>query len=106
MMRALILLAVPALLVAGCTDPIPVKEEFGTSALRSPPEIAAEFAEFNTYDVRVDALVAQQMCATPYHRSEEKVVAAEPGEMVRWRGSCERYRVNFVPEFIGGRPAE
>ena len=62
--------------IAGCTPFIPVKDDFGTSALVPVGDIPPEFAEFNAYDPGVNPLLADQICATPYQPLEDKSVGA------------------------------
>ena len=90
-MRTLPALTLITLLAAGCTPYIPVKEVFGTSALKPTGTIPPEFAEFNNYDPRVNALLADQICATPYELTVEKSAEAVPGEIVAARGRCQPY---------------
>jgi hypothetical protein len=90
-MRTLTAFALIALLAAGCTPYIPVKDAFGTSALRPTGAIPPEFVEFNNYDPRVNALLADQICVTPYEIEVEKSAEAAPGEIVAARGRCQRY---------------
>ena len=87
-MRALLAaLLLSSSLLTGCTPYIPVKDDFGTSALAPAGDIPPEFAEFNSYEPRVNALLAQQICATPYQAIDERGVAAAAGrlEQARWR---------------------
>ena len=84
---ALLALVGPAL-IAGCTPYIPVKDDFGTSALAPAGDIPPEFAEFNVYDPGVNRLLADQICATPYQLLEEKTLGAAPGRLVQARGRC------------------
>lgn len=90
----LALVLVPAVL-AGCTDRIPYKDDFGVSALRPAGDIPPEFVRFNNYDPRVDALLADQICATRVIPLEEKSIPAAPGEMIPWRGRCEPYKLRL-----------
>ena len=83
--------ALISLLAAGCTPYIPVKDAFGVSALKPTGTIPPEFAEFNNYDPRIDTLLADQICATPYELQVEKSAAAEPGEIVSAAGRCATY---------------
>jgi hypothetical protein len=92
---ALYLLILP--LFAGCTPTIPVERDFGISALSRGGPTAPEFAEFNDYDPSRNALLAEQICATPYTEIDEKTIPAEPGQMVAWRASCERYTAGLTP---------
>ena len=86
----------------GCTPYIPIKDEFGVSALRATGEIPPEFAAFNRYDPRINALLADQVCATPDHAEAVKALDAVPGEMLAAQVRCETYRPFFadlVPYF-------
>lgn len=94
-MRALLAAAVVALLCAGCTDYIPVKDDFGTSALRKIGDIPPEFAEFNNYDANINGLLTDQICATRYDLLEERSMPAAPGELLGWRGRCLPYEIRI-----------
>jgi hypothetical protein len=94
-MRTLPALALISLLVAGCTPYIPVKDAFGTSALRPTGTIPPEFAEFNNYNPQVNALLADQICATPYRLQVLQTAEAAPGEIVAATGRCETYDIPF-----------
>src|SRR5262249_59141431 len=50
-------------LSAGCVPDIPVKDEFGTSALKPTGNIPPDFADFNNFDSEVNILLADQICA-------------------------------------------
>src|SRR4051794_4798782 len=69
-MRALLIIAVLSVglpgVLPGCTPFIPMKDDFGTSALAPVGDIPPEFAEFNAYNPGVNPLLAYQLCATPY----------------------------------------
>ncbi len=95
-MRLFLVLALPAVLSAACTPFIPVKDAFGTSALKPTGNIPPEFVTFNNYDPQVNALVSERMCATPYIPDTEKSLRATPGEFISWSGRCERYQVWFA----------
>jgi hypothetical protein len=86
---------------AGCTPYIPVKDDFGTSALAPPVapggDIPPEFAEFNAYDPAVNTLLASQVCATPYQPLEEKSLDAASGRLVQARGRCQTHVPIFGP---------
>jgi len=82
-------------LPAGCTPYIPVKDAFGTSALKPTGNIPPEFAEFNNYDPSVNALLADQVCATPYIPLEDKSLRAAPGELIAESGRCRPYAVTI-----------
>jgi hypothetical protein len=90
---ALLLLCVFA---AGCTPYIPIKDEFGVSALRPTGEIPPEFAAFNRYEPRIDALLADQVCATPDRTEVVKALEAAPGEILAAQIRCERYEPFFA----------
>lgn len=94
-MRALTALALLSLIGAGCTPNIPVKADFGTSALTPSGTIPPEFALFNNYDPRVNALLADQVCATPYIPEVDKQLAAAPGEIIAATGRCSRYAITL-----------
>lgn len=96
-MRNLLVLAIIPLLLQGCADRIPVRDDFGTSALAPKGKTPPEFAEFNNYDPQVNALVATQICATPYVQIEQRSEPAQPGELSVWRGRCEPYHVVQLP---------
>lgn len=76
---------------AGCTPYIPVKDDFGTSALAPAGNTPPEFAEFNAYDPRVNPLLAAQYCATPYQPLEGKTLDSSTGYIVQQRGRCESH---------------
>jgi hypothetical protein len=82
-------------LAAGCTPYIPVKDDFGTSALKPVGNIPPEFAEFNKYDPSVNALLTDQICATPYIPLAEKSMRGAPGELVAADGRCRLYEVTI-----------
>ena len=90
-MRILPALTLTCLLIAGCTPYIPVRDEFGTSALNPTGTIPPEFAEFNSYDPQVNPLLADQICATPYDLQVLKSAEAAPGEIVAASGRCQTY---------------
>ncbi len=94
-MRNLRALASIVLLVAGCTPYIPVKPAFGISALAPTGSIPPEFARFNNYDPRVNTVLADEICATPYRPEVEKSLTANPGEILAARGRCQRYDIPF-----------
>ena len=94
-MRKLRALASIVLLVAGCTPYIPVKPAFGVSALAPTGTVPPEFAQFNNYDPRVNTVLADQVCATPYQPEIDKSLTAAPGEIVAARGRCQRYNIPF-----------
>ncbi len=79
------------LCAAGCTPYIPVKDEFGVSALNATGDIPPEFAAFNRYDPRINPLLADQMCATPYQIEAVKALEAEPGEILAAQARCATY---------------
>jgi hypothetical protein len=82
-------------LAGGCTPYIPVKDAFTTSALKPTGNIPPEFAEFNNYDPEVSALLADQVCATPYIPLQERSLRAAPGELIAETGRCRLYVVNI-----------
>jgi hypothetical protein len=87
-MRALLALMLLSVLLPGCTPFIPVKDDFGNSALAPAGEIPPEFAQFNNYDPGINALVANQICATPYEQLEARGVGASTGDLIEARGRC------------------
>lgn len=94
-MRVVSAFVVLSLLAGGCTPRIPIKDEFGVSALRTTGEIPPEFADFNRYDWRVNPLLADQMCATPFQTEAVKALAAVPGEILADQVRCQTYRPVF-----------
>jgi hypothetical protein len=82
-------------LSGGCVPYIPVKDNFGTSALKPTGNIPPDFAEFNNYDPGVNALLASQICATPYILLDDKSLRAAPGELIASRGRCRPYEVTI-----------
>lgn len=96
MMRTAAVLAVVAVaLAAGCTPYIPVKEDFGVSALAPAGDVPTEFAAFNAYNPEVAPLIANQICATNYVKLEDKTLSANPGKLLQARGRCETHRPIF-----------
>jgi hypothetical protein len=81
-MRIVSALAALGLVAAGCTPTIPIRDEFGVSALRTTEEIPPEFAAFNRYDWRVNPLLADQICATPFQTEAVRALDAVPGEIL------------------------
>ncbi|HZK88524.1 MAG TPA: hypothetical protein VFC56_00100 [Stellaceae bacterium] len=75
-------------LVASCTPYLPLKDDFGTSAAAARGDIPPEYARFNAYDPSVNALLADQICATPYQPRDVAVSDATPGQIVTARGRC------------------
>jgi hypothetical protein len=94
-MRRYFSLVLPAVLLGACTPFIPIKDDFGTSAVKPTGNIPPEFAEFNRYDPQVNAVVSDQMCATPYILNTEKSLRATPGEFIAWNGRCEQYEIRL-----------
>jgi hypothetical protein len=102
-MRPLLALAFFSVCLAGCTPFIPVVDRFGTSALKPTGNIPPEFAEFNNYDPAVNALLADQICATPYILQTQKSLRATPGELIAQAGRCEIYQIrldNLAEHFL------
>jgi hypothetical protein len=99
-MRRLLPIALLAALLAGCADYIPVKDGFGTSALRRAGKTPPEYARFNNDNPDANVLVASQMCATRHVLLEQKTHPARPGELITWRGPCQPYEINLynLPE--------
>ena len=96
-MRILFALLLLSPVMAGCTPYIPVKDDFGTSALAPAGDMPPEYAEFNVYDPAVNTLLAGQLCATPYQPFEEKVLGASTGRLVQDRGRCQTHIPLFGP---------
>jgi hypothetical protein len=90
-MRIAVALVVLPVLFAGCTPAIPVKTDFGTSALAPAGDASGEFSQFNAYDPAVGPLVADQLCATTYTPVAQKTIDAAPGEIVEGRGVCRTH---------------
>ena len=92
-MRVLLALLLLSPVLAGCTPFIPVKDDFGTSALTpvSPSAIPPEFAEFNNYDPAVNPLLAQQLCATAYEPLQTRNEPAATGTLSAQRGRCKTH---------------
>ena len=84
------------LVTAGCTPYLPIKDEFGVSALRATGEIPPEFAAFNRYEPRVNALLAEQVCATPDRTEAVKALEAAPGEILAAQARCQTYKPFFA----------
>ncbi|MFZ3234586.1 MAG: hypothetical protein WA417_19295 [Stellaceae bacterium] len=84
------------LVAAGCTPYLPIKDEFGVSALRATGEIPPEFAAFNRYEPRVNALLAEQVCATPDRTEAVKALEAVPGEILAAQVRCQTYKPFFA----------
>jgi hypothetical protein len=103
-MRFVLALALVPALLAGCTDIIPVKDDFGVSALQLNGNIPPEYRRFNNYDPSVDPLLAEQMCATNYVPLDEKEMPAAPGEIVAWRARCEPYTLHIGRVSTDGAP--
>jgi len=94
-MRLFLLFALPVAVLGGCTPFIPIKDSFGTSALKPTGNIPPEFFEFNNYDPQANAVIAGQTCATPYIHLTEKSLRGQPGEIVGWTGRCEPYEIRL-----------
>jgi hypothetical protein len=90
-MRVFSALLLLSLTAVGCTPFIPVKDDFGTSALLPAGDIPPEFAEFNSYQATANPLLADQLCATPYQALEEKTVGATPGKLLTARARCQTH---------------
>ena len=96
-MRVLLAAVLLSSVAAGCTPYIPVKDDFGTSALVPADGIPSEFAEFNAYNPQVNGLLASQLCVTPYQPLAEKTLGASTGKLVEARGRCETHVPLFGP---------
>lgn len=95
-MRSLFALILVAPL-ATCTPYIPERLDFGTSALAPKGDIPPEYAGFNNYDPSVNAVMANQICATAYQPSQVTTTDAAPGQLVNATGSCAPHRVLLGP---------
>jgi hypothetical protein len=82
-------------LAGACTPYIPVEDAFTTSALKPTGNIPPEFVEFNNYDPEVSALLADQVCATPYIPLQERSLRAAPGELIAETSRCRPYVVSI-----------
>jgi hypothetical protein len=94
-MRLFLLVAFSAALLGGCTPFIPIRDAFGTSALKPTGNIPPEFLEFNNYDPQANTVIADQTCATPYILHTEKSLRGSPGEIVSRSGRCEPYEIRL-----------
>ena len=94
-MRAFLVLALVALVPAGCATPIPSKDDFGASALVATGNTPPGFEEFNRFDPAANDYVARQLCATPYQPLEENAVQAIPGRFEQLQARC-RAHVPFL----------
>jgi hypothetical protein len=94
-MRLFLFIAFAAALLAGCTPFIPIRDTFRTSAAKATGNIPPEFLAFNNYDPQVNAVITDQMCATPYILNTEKSLRATPGEFITWTGLCEPYEIRL-----------
>jgi hypothetical protein len=104
-MRTVSLLLLLGVLAAGCTPDIPVKPEFGVSALETTGDTPPEFLAFNRYDPRVNPVLTQQMCATPGTIEVVKGQTAVPGNMLAAQSVCATYQPWLV-RFVGGQPTQ
>ena len=96
-MRAFFAVVLLSSLAAGCTPYIPVKDDFGTSALAPAGDIPPEFAQFNAYSPQANALLADQLCATSYQPVEAKTLGASSGRLIQVRGRCQSHIPLFGP---------
>jgi hypothetical protein len=87
-MRTLFALLVVSPLIAGCTPYLAAKNDFGTSAMVPAGGIPPEYADFNAIDPGVNALLANQICATSYQPREVGAIDAQPGQLATARGTC------------------
>ncbi|HUC10141.1 MAG TPA: hypothetical protein VL985_06905 [Stellaceae bacterium] len=104
-MRASLAFVLLGLGAAGCTPSIPVEPSFDVSALTAPGEVPPEFAAFNRYDPRVNPLVAEQMCTTPYQPEVVRALSAVPGEILDEQAFCATYQP-FFTRFVGQKPTQ
>jgi hypothetical protein len=87
-MRPLVVLALVSPLLAGCTPYMPMRTDFGVSALAPAGDIPPEFAAFNAYDPGLNPVMAAQLCATRFDPRETATTDAQPGQLVTTRGTC------------------
>jgi hypothetical protein len=104
-MRRFSILVLLGFLAAGCTPDIPYVPEFGVAALKATEPIPPEYAAFNRYDPRVDALLAEQMCTTPYLVEVVKSIDAVPGEIESMQAYCRNYQPWFAA-LLGTKPTQ
>jgi hypothetical protein len=90
-MRALLPLALVALVLAGCATPIPAKDDFGASALLVEGNVPAGFEAFNRFDPATNDLLADQLCATPFQRLQENAMEAAPGRLHQLTARCRTH---------------
>ncbi|MBV8737067.1 MAG: hypothetical protein JO007_07380 [Alphaproteobacteria bacterium] len=95
-MRILSTVAVLGLFAASCTPRIPVEPQFDVSALRATSDIPRAFAAFNRYDPRVNPLLAEQMCTTPFQPQVVRTAPAVPGEVLDAQVYCRTYQPFFA----------
>jgi hypothetical protein len=96
-MRLLVALLLAAPLMTGCTRYTPERLDFGTSALVPKGDIPPEYVGFNNYDPSVNALLADQICATEYQPRAVVTNDANPGQLVTATGTCAPHRVLTGP---------
>jgi hypothetical protein len=89
-LQSALMLVVP--LVAGCTPYLPMKTDFGTTAAVPAGSIPPEYAKFNAYDPKVNPLLANQICATPYQPNTVVTNDASPGQLVTATGTCATHQ--------------
>jgi hypothetical protein len=98
-MRLSFALALVVPLVASCTPYIPMKADFGTTAAVPQGPMPPEYAKFNNYDPKVNGVLADQICATPYRPDTVVPIDASPGQLVHETGTCATHQ----PVFGNGR---
>jgi hypothetical protein len=94
-MRLSVVLALPVILLGACTPYIPIVSVFGTSAAKPTGNIPPEFLDFNNFSVQANAIISDQLCATPYALETEKSLRATPGELIAWDGRCQPYEIRL-----------
>ena len=104
-MRIFSAVAVLGLFAASCTPYIPVEPQFDVSALRAIGEIPPEFAAFNRYDPRLNPLLAEQMCTTPFVPQVVRTAPAVPGEILDAQVYCRTYQP-FFARVYGEQPTQ
>jgi hypothetical protein len=91
-MRLIFALALVAPFVASCTPYLPMKDDFGVSAAAPKDDIPPEYASFNAYDPGVNALLADQICATPVQPRDVTTSDASPGQIVTGHNRCATHQ--------------
>jgi hypothetical protein len=96
-MRSWLALTLILPIAAGCTPYIPERLELGISALAPKGDIPPEYAGFNNYDPGVNAVLANQICATSYQPRQVTTADAAPGQLVTATGTCAPHTILLGP---------